>query len=97
MKERLRPRDFEACTPEELRICLEYLYGEALAAGLKWPAHFISVAAEAAADCVQKAHSNGARPADDANATRASELKRTGIVANSAAVLASEKEGENNG
>ena len=40
------------CTPETLRNCLEYLYQEAMNAGFTLPAHFIGVAAVAAADLI---------------------------------------------
>ena len=37
----------DVCTPETLKSCLDYLYVEAVRAGLTLPAHLISVAAQA--------------------------------------------------
>lgn len=51
------------CSAETLRNCLEYLYQEAMNAGFRLPAHFIGVAAEAAADLIEEDPDNGGKPA----------------------------------
>ena len=42
--------EFESVSPEALQKTLKYLYAEAMQAGLRLPAHFIGVAAEACVD-----------------------------------------------
>ncbi len=50
---------FESVSPEALQKTLKYLYEKAMQAGLRLPAHFIGVAAEACVDHTRE----GNRPA----------------------------------
>ena len=46
--------DEQACTPETLKGCLDYLYRQAMMAGLRLPAHFIGAASEATSDIIAR-------------------------------------------
>ena len=58
--------DDQTCTPETLKGCLDYLYRQAMMAGLKLPAHFIGAAAEATSDIIARDTDHaGGRPSMD--------------------------------
>ncbi len=59
--------DDQACTPETLKGCLDYLYRQAMMAGLKLPAHFIGAASEATSEIIAR---NGGRPSSQKPAQR---------------------------
>ncbi len=51
--------DDQTCTPETLKGCLDYLYRQAMMAGLKLPAHFIGAASEATSDIIARHSDHG--------------------------------------
>lgn len=55
------------CTPEALKGCLDYLYRQAMIAGLRLPAHFIGAAAEATSDIIER---DAAEPREDGRPQR---------------------------
>lgn len=46
--------DDQICTPETLKGCLDYLYRQAMMAGLRLPAHFIGAASEATSEIIAR-------------------------------------------
>ncbi len=55
------------CTPQALKGCLDYLYRQAMIAGLRLPAHFIGAAAAATSEIIERdGAARDARPTYDA-------------------------------
>lgn len=52
------------CTPQTLKGCLDYLYRQAMIAGLRLPAHFIGAAAEATSDIIERGEAGSKSPAE---------------------------------